>query len=74
VHLKYNVVSNDHEISHKNKGGNKMVINLEEMKQEYIMLEMALKNERDYEEFLKKNNLPKSWDTWDMFAEEKWGY
>ncbi|WP_346889159.1 hypothetical protein [Clostridium sp. UBA1056] len=51
-----------------------MIVNLEEMRQEYIMLEMALRNEREYEEFLKRNNLKKSWDTWDIFAEEKWGY
>ncbi|WP_346888428.1 hypothetical protein [Clostridium sp. UBA1056] len=51
-----------------------MIINLEEMRQEDLMLEMTLRNERDYEEFLKRNNLSKSWNTWDMFAEEKWGY
>lgn len=47
---------------------------LEEIRQDKIMLEMANKNEREYEEFLKKNNLEKNWDTWDMFAEKKWGY
>ena len=64
-------------------GDGKVIINLqeiraqkilEEIRQDKIMLEMANKNEREYEEFLKKNNLEKNWDTWDMFAEKKWGY
>ncbi|WP_346938195.1 hypothetical protein [uncultured Clostridium sp.] len=39
-----------------------------------LMLEIAESNEREYHEFLKKNQLEQSWDTWDMFSEEKWNY
>ena len=50
-------------------------MNIKQQMQEHkIMLEIALRNEREYEEFLIKNNLPKSWDTWDKFAELKWNY
>lgn len=46
----------------------------QQMQEHKLMLEIGLQNEREYEEFLKRNNLPKSWDTWDMFAEQKWNY
>ncbi len=49
------------------------MINREEL-EDKLMLKMAQKNEREYQEFLKKNNLEKSWNTWDMFAEQKWNY
>jgi len=51
-----------------------VIISFKELKQEKELLEIGLRNEREYEEFLRKNNLKKSWDTWDMFAEQKWEY
>ena len=44
----------------------------QQIQEHKLMLEIAERNEREYEEFLKSNNLPKNWDTWDMFAEQKW--
>lgn len=45
-----------------------MIIYLKRLKQEKELLEIGLRNEREYAEFLKKNNLPKNWDNWDMFS------
>ena len=44
-----------------------MIIYLKKLKQEKELLEIELRNEREYAEFLKRNNLPNSWDNWTCF-------
>lgn len=47
---------------------------IKDLELDQIILQVAQKNDREYEQFLKKHNLEKSWDSWDMFSEEKWNY
>lgn len=52
-------------------GDGKVISDLE---LDQIMLQIAERNDREYQEFLKINNLKQNWDTWDKFVEEKWNY
>lgn len=47
---------------------------ISDLELDQIMLQIAERNDREYQEFLKTNNLKQNWETWDMFAEQKWNY
>gem|GEM_PF-2685426 len=51
-----------------------MVITSEQLNEQKTLMQIAERNEREYQEFLKINNLKQNWDTWDKFVEEKWNY
>ena len=63
-----------------------MLINLEKVRhakdeskvkrtlEETLINNLARRNELEYQKFLETNNLEKSWETWDVFASQKWGY
>lgn len=39
-----------------------------------MLQQIAERNEREYQEFLKINKFKEDWDTWDKFVESKWNY
>lgn len=47
---------------------------IQQINEQKILQQIAERNEREYQEFLKINNLTQNWDTWDKFVEEKWNY
>lgn len=51
-----------------------MIITLEQINEHKMLQQIAEQNDREYQEFLKINNLKQNWDTWDMFTEQKWNY
>lgn len=46
----------------------------EQINENEILQRIADSNEREYQEFLKYNQLEQNWETWDMFSEKKWNY
>lgn len=46
----------------------------QQINEQNILQQIAEQNDREYQEFLKINNLKQNWDTWDKFAEQKWNY
>ncbi|WP_346938182.1 hypothetical protein [uncultured Clostridium sp.] len=47
---------------------------IQQINEHKILRQIAEQNEREYQEFLKINNLKQNWDTWDKFVEKKWNY
>jgi len=50
------------------------MVNEQQTNEHKILLEIAQRNDREYEEYLRNNDLEKNWDSWDMFTDKKWNY